>query len=602
MAIKNSKSLGEISVFNNTIYSNQQSGLGLNTVNDSTNIFSNTITYNQRSGISYTLGNNISIYDNLIASNGLAEYEDPYGRPDASGIRAKDSSFTNVTDNTIRNNTYAGVSAYASDGYIGPNNTISNNGDSTWQSVCTDLAGPGTGHGGIAVRDLEDAVVSSTLIVSDNVLENNYISTIAWRDCKGTVRLDGTDWTKCGAGNPDSSDSKVFVASNYDIFVDGESVTNSSIVECGVTPGVPANITGGNPWGLVINPGTTGITIKNCSIYNNNTILNDYGPNGTHTGGGIFVGIDTEAQIYSNVIYNNGVGFQSPDVLEEGGHAGVVLGCAISDVTLKNNQIYDNSRDGINIRGGSPTIGILGGANEVYDNGRHGIGCSGATEAIIAYNTITNNTRLGVGNREFAAPTIQNNSISHHIAFQKTAGVGMVDQSTPYIYSNWLYSNEHGVGFGNGNAVRDNTLANQSGMGADEVKLDAGASATDNKYTGKLLVLDDTAIGSPKEAMITDYIGSTKVATIDLSWSTVPSSTDLYRIFNIGYQGTVTIKNNDIYNSRRDGVGIWGASISNFTIDGNDIQNSVVAGVSMRYVEDSQVTIVNNPTIDNSNR
>ena len=48
----------------------------------------------------------------------------------------------------------------------GPDNTIINNGDSTWQSTCSDLNGPGTGHGGIAVRNLQDAVISSTLIVS----------------------------------------------------------------------------------------------------------------------------------------------------------------------------------------------------------------------------------------------------------------------------------------------------------------------------------------------------------------------------------------------------------------------------------------------------
>jgi parallel beta-helix repeat protein len=593
-----------ISIRNNELYANNMQGTAtimFKSVSGTVAVSNNNIHDNYLSGVSYTLSNNISIYDNLIASNGLSKYEDSSGRPNASGIRAKDSTFINISGNTIRNNTYAGVSSYATDGYIGPDNTIKNNGDPTWQSNCTDLAGPGTGHGGIAVRDLEDAVISSTLIVSNNVLEDNYISTIAWKDCRGTIRLDGTDWTRCGGSNPSSSDAKVFVASNYDIFVDGVSVANSSVVECGVTPGVPASITGGNPWGIAITPGATGITVKNCSIYNNNTILNDYGPNGTHFGGGLFVGLDTEALIYSNVIYNNGVGYQNPDVLEEGGHAGVVLACAPSEATLKNNKIYDNSRDGVNIRGGSPTIGILGGTNEIYDNGRHGIGCSGSAEATIAYNFIDNNTRLGIGNRESAAPTIQNNTISNHIAFQKTAGVGMIDQSAPYVYSNWLFSNEHGVGFGNGNAVRDNTLANQSGVGTNEVKLDAGASTIDNKYNDKLLVLDDTAIGSPKEALITDYDGTTKVATINLSWSTVPSSTDLYRIFNMGYQGTVLVKDNIIYSSRRDGIGIWGASLSNITMDGNDIQDSVDGGVSMRYVEDSQLTIANSPTINNSN-
>lgn len=84
--------------------------------------------------------------------------------------------------------------------------------------------------------------------------------------------------------------------------------------------------------------------------------------------------------------------------------------------------------------------------------------------------------------------------------------------------------------------VRDVTRAStaQAG-GASTITLDAGASSTDNFYTGKkILIRTGTGVGQIKT--ITNYVGSTKVATVDTSWSTQPDATSLFSV----YSGFVT--------------------------------------------------------------
>jgi len=61
------------------------------------------------------------------------------------------------------------------------------------------------------------------------------------------------------------------------------------------------------------------------------------------------------------------------------------------------------------------------------------------------------------------------------------------------------------------------------------ITLAAGASATDDFYNGLFIELTG-GTGSGQVRQITDYVGSTKVATVNAAWSTTPDNTSTYSI------------------------------------------------------------------------
>jgi hypothetical protein len=68
---------------------------------------------------------------------------------------------------------------------------------------------------------------------------------------------------------------------------------------------------------------------------------------------------------------------------------------------------------------------------------------------------------------------------------------------------------------------------------ATTIKLNAKASGTDDFYNGAIIrIIGGT--GADQSRRITDYDGSTKVATVDSSWITVPDNSSSYA-FGLGY-------------------------------------------------------------------
>jgi hypothetical protein len=61
------------------------------------------------------------------------------------------------------------------------------------------------------------------------------------------------------------------------------------------------------------------------------------------------------------------------------------------------------------------------------------------------------------------------------------------------------------------------------------ITLASGESATDDFYNG-MLVRITSGTGSGQVRRITDYVGSTKVATVDSAWTTTPDNTSVYRV------------------------------------------------------------------------
>lgn len=65
--------------------------------------------------------------------------------------------------------------------------------------------------------------------------------------------------------------------------------------------------------------------------------------------------------------------------------------------------------------------------------------------------------------------------------------------------------------------------------GASSITLAAGASATNDAYNGRFISITG-GTGSGQTRVISDYVGSTKVATVGVAWATVPDATSVYSI------------------------------------------------------------------------
>jgi hypothetical protein len=61
----------------------------------------------------------------------------------------------------------------------------------------------------------------------------------------------------------------------------------------------------------------------------------------------------------------------------------------------------------------------------------------------------------------------------------------------------------------------------------------AGASSIDDTYNGSMIVIA-SGTGEDQARLITDYVGSTNVATVSPDWTTTPDTTSTYKILPIG--------------------------------------------------------------------
>ncbi len=77
------------------------------------------------------------------------------------------------------------------------------------------------------------------------------------------------------------------------------------------------------------------------------------------------------------------------------------------------------------------------------------------------------------------------------------------------------------------NAIR--SAAAQAGA-STTITLDSGASATDSLYNDAILCIY-SGTGAGQSRLITGYVGSTKVATVDHAWTTTPDNSSIYAIF-----------------------------------------------------------------------
>ena len=69
----------------------------------------------------------------------------------------------------------------------------------------------------------------------------------------------------------------------------------------------------------------------------------------------------------------------------------------------------------------------------------------------------------------------------------------------------------------------------QTGSTSTTIKLATGASSTDDAYNGMYVTLTG-GTGDGQERLITDYEGSTRIATVDAAWTTTPDNTSTYSL------------------------------------------------------------------------
>lgn len=130
--------------------------------------------------------------------------------------------------------------------------------------------------------------------------------------------------------------------------------------------------------------------------------------------------------------------------------------------------------------------------------------------------------------------------VAHFSIFGRFVDIGSINQSTDYIsvLNDVLsdYSSDGVIGPNLG--IRINAIQASS---ANTITLDASADATDDVYNNYLVIIfDDDDLTVKESAFITDYVGSTKVATLDHNFGIfTPVSGDTFVIYGFRSSGTV---------------------------------------------------------------
>jgi len=126
--------------------------------------------------------------------------------------------------------------------------------------------------------------------------------------------------------------------------------------------------------------------------------------------------------------------------------------------------------------------------------------------------------------------------------------------------------------------VFDTTDGTAQAGGASTITLAASASSVDQKWTG-FRVLIETGTGSGQSRTISNYNGTTKVATVDSVWVTQPDNTSVYHIGSaaphtcnyVGYggSGAAALKSVNVYYetyTRTGALGDYGSTMFQCTL------------------------------------
>lgn len=169
---------------------------------------------------------------------------------------------------------------------------------------------------------------------------------------------------------------------------------------------------------------------------------------------------------------------------------------------------------------GGTNLTATGGRPEV--NVSHWKGTAAATVDTNGYPVVTIKDGTGAGEIALTAGAVD--AVTTVTGVTNTVNANVVQVSGDSAAADNLEAEFDGTGYLS--YLRRNTA--QAGA-SGSITLDASASATDDLYNGQLVsVIGGTGAGQTR--LITDYVGSTKVATISPNWTTNPSSDSVFLI------------------------------------------------------------------------
>lgn len=271
------------------------------------------------------------------------------------------------------------------------------------------------------------------------------------------------------------------------------------------------------------------------SRYNASGIFVEKSINIARTNGQITVNNSTASlnSTTGSIITNGGITINTTNTasdLSNGGGLTIYGGASINknllvdgDVVFSSTTASTSSNDGALIINGG--VGITGNVN-------------------ITGNTVITGDLTITGTTNNISTT--NTLIADNILLLNSGPSGSSDAG--FIIERYQLSNDSN----GGDVVNDGSsynfiLDNQSGMTTTEIKLTTAASVVDDFYNGwwvKIL----TGFSAGQVRQITDYIGSTRVATIDAIWTTSnPSIGDSINLYNRSYTGLIWDEINDIF-------------------------------------------------------
>lgn len=115
---------------------------------------------------------------------------------------------------------------------------------------------------------------------------------------------------------------------------------------------------------------------------------------------------------------------------------------------------------------------------------------------------------------------------------------------------------------------------------AGTITLDASASATDDLYNGCWIVITSST-GAGQARLISDYVGSTKVATVTPNWITNPSATSIFMIVPAAYiQGLVSLASGAIVAATFGAGAIDAAAIATDAIGSAEMAATATAEIA----------------------
>jgi parallel beta-helix repeat protein len=202
---------------------------------------------------------------------------------------------------------------------------------------------------------------------------------------------------------------------------------------------------------------------------------------------------------------------------------------------LSNSRITSNLREGVRV-GSTPTAGfpdsvkIIGnyvGYNGMPTTGYVGIDVKSARQCDVIGNTVEMSGKHGISLQYAGTYVVDNNTIMANGRLTTASYNGI--QVAGWVRQARITNNIVRM------AKLYHTGTAQAGGTSTQIILDTGADPNNKTYNNCWVYLA-SGTGSPASNFITDYVGSSKIATVQEAWSVNPNATTVFKIWYYGVE------------------------------------------------------------------